>query len=111
MVRLKVLQYVIKVEWSAHDSQVPIYICRTEFNIMQAYERHRMCRLKINHEIVKTGVRNSCTGHDIPASRKSQLFCNSETRYLQKFEVINSRVLRCPLSGLTLACMSKYMHV
>jgi hypothetical protein len=78
---------------------------------MQAYERCRMCRLIINHEIVKTGVRNSSTGHDLSASRKQQPFCNSETWYLRKFEVINLCVLRCSLSGLTLACMSKYMHV
>ena len=35
-----------------------IYMCHTEFNIMQAYERCRMCRLKINHEIFKTGYLN-----------------------------------------------------
>lgn len=42
-----------------------VYICHTEFDIMQAYERCRMCWLKINHEAVKAEVRNSCTGHDI----------------------------------------------
>lgn len=65
VVRLKILQYIIKVEWSAHDSQFPIYICRTEFKIMQAHEICRMGRLIINHEIVRTRVRNSCSGHDI----------------------------------------------
>jgi len=95
VVRLKILQYIIKVEWSAHNSQVPICMCHTEFNIMQAYERCRMGRLKINHEIVSTRVRNSCTGHDISPSRKLQPFCNSETQYLQKFQVINLCVLKC----------------
>ena len=42
-----------------------IYICHTEFNIMQAYERCRMGWLKINLEIVRTQVFKSCTGHDI----------------------------------------------
>ena len=110
VVRLKILKYLIKVEWNAHDLQIPI-ICRTECNFMQACERCRMCWLKINHEIAVTWARNSCTGRDISPWRKSQPFCNSEMQYLQKFEVINLCFLRCSLSSLTLACMSKYMHV